>query len=194
MRTQAPILAPVFRSEGQARLLSELLLGREELSIRDIADRAGIAYATAHGEIDRLLTAGILSERRAGRTRMISANVESPLVAPLREILLVATGPVVLLSEEFERIDGVHRSFLFGSFAARSVGVDGIAPNDIDVMVVGDPDISLIYDACRRVEGQVGRPVNPTVLTDVEFTQDSGFLRSIRANPVVPIIGGAPWH
>jgi hypothetical protein len=54
-----------------------------------------LAYPTAHREVARLVDAGILSERQVGRTRLIRANDESPLVHPLREILTVATGPVV---------------------------------------------------------------------------------------------------
>ena len=191
MRTQAPILAPVFRSDGQARVLSELLLGGEELSVTDIAERSGVAYATVHGEVGRLLRAGILRERKAGRTRMISGNPESPLAAPLREILLVSSGPAVLLSEELARIDGVHQAFLFGSFAARAVGIDGPTPLDIDVMVVGEPDPELVFDACARVERAVSRPVNPTILSETEFAADSGFLESVRANPTVALVGEA---
>jgi hypothetical protein len=40
MRTEAPPLAPIFRSDGQARLLSTLLLSGEELSVTDLAKRA----------------------------------------------------------------------------------------------------------------------------------------------------------
>lgn len=192
MRTQAPILAPVFRSEGQARLLSEVLLADEPLSIADAAERAGVAYPTAYGEVQRLLRAGILQERRAGRTRMISANQHSPLVAPLREIVLVATGPAVLLSEALGRIAGVRRAFLYGSFAARTRGVDGPAPNDIDVMVIGEPDALQVYDAIKDVERQVGREVNATILTEAEYAADSGFLTTVRESPVVPLIGEAP--
>jgi hypothetical protein len=39
MRTEAPLLAPIFRSDGQARLLSTLLLTGEELSVIDLAKR-----------------------------------------------------------------------------------------------------------------------------------------------------------
>ncbi|BDZ60556.1 hypothetical protein GCM10025873_03470 [Demequina sediminis] len=42
------MLAPVFRSEGQARLLSAVLLGSEEISIADAAVRSGVAYPTAY--------------------------------------------------------------------------------------------------------------------------------------------------
>ena len=55
MRTEAPLLAPIFRSDGQARLLSTLLLTGDELSVTDLAERAGLAYPTAHREVARLV-------------------------------------------------------------------------------------------------------------------------------------------
>ena len=39
MRTEAPLLAPIFRSDGQARLLAELLLTGGELSLTELAER-----------------------------------------------------------------------------------------------------------------------------------------------------------
>lgn len=192
MRTEAPLLAPIFRSDGQARLLSVILLG-DECSLTQLADRAGLAYPTAHREVSRLLDAGILTERRVGRTRVIGANETSPLVPPLREILLICTGPVALLAEEFSRIDGIEHAFLYGSFAARMRGVTGVAPNDIDVMVIGKPDVGAVYDAVTRVEESVRRAVNPTILTRAEAEADSGFLEHVFANPTVPVMGVSPW-
>ncbi len=193
MRTEAPLLAPIFRSEGQARLLSVLLLGDAELSITDLADKAALAYPTAHREVARLLDAGILAERRVGRTRLVKGNSESPLLAPLRDILMVATGPVVLLAEQLSPLGGVESAFLYGSFAARLSRVEGATPNDIDLMVIGTPDPSAVYDVCARVEQVVGRPVNPTILTHAEVQERSGFLEHLRAHPVVPILGNLPW-
>ncbi|GAA0975709.1 hypothetical protein GCM10009562_18380 [Nocardioides aquaticus] len=46
-------------------------------------------------------------------------------------------------------------------------------PHDIDVMVLGEPDVDAVYEACARVEAAVHRPVNPTILT----------LRSLRRRP-----------
>ncbi len=186
-------MAPIFRSDGQARLLSVLLLGTPELSISDLADKAALAYPTAHREVARLLDAGVLSERRVGRTRLVRGNPESPLVAPLREILLVATGPVVLLAERLAPLSGVESAFLYGSFAARMNGIEGSSPNDIDLMVIGKPDPTDVYDACGQVEELVARPINPTILTRAEAQQRSGFLEHLRANPVVPILGDLPW-
>ena len=160
----------------------------------DLADRAGLAYPTAHREVARLVGAGILSERSVGRTRLIRANGDSPLVAPVREILTIATGPVVMLAGELARIEGIETAFLYGSFAARVLGDAGPAPHDIDVMVLGEPDVDAVYEACTRIEAAVHRPVNPTILTPEEFTARSGFLDNVRSGPAVAVIGELPWR
>ncbi|MCU0278164.1 MAG: helix-turn-helix domain-containing protein [Candidatus Nanopelagicales bacterium] len=194
MRTEAPLLAPIFRSDGQARLLSALLLTGEELSLTDLAKRAGLAYPTVHREVGRLADAGILSERQVGRTRLIRANDKSPLVGPLREILRVATGPVMMLADEFGHIEGIESAFVYGSYAARMLGDAGPVPHDIDVMVLGEPDVDAVYEACTRVEAGVHRPVNPTILTYEEFAASSGFLDDVRSGPAVVVIGELPWR
>jgi len=116
------------------------------------------------------------------------------LVAPLRAILTVATGPVVFLADELARIDGIESAFLYGSFAARMQGHAGPAPRDIDVMVLGRPDVDEVYEACVRIEAAVQRPVNPTILTPEEFAAPSGFLDNVRSGAAVPVVGDLPWH
>ena len=74
VRSQAPLLAPLFRSEAQALLLSELLLPGEEMSMTNLAERVGLPYPTVHREVARLLDAGLLVDRRVGRTRHRSDN------------------------------------------------------------------------------------------------------------------------
>ena len=93
-----------------------------------------------------------------GRTRLIRANARARWVAPLREILTVVTGPVVILAEELARIDGIESAFLFGSFAARMLGDAGPAPHDIDVMVLGEPDVDAVH---RRALGSRPRRTVP---------------------------------
>lgn len=190
MRTAPSVLAPVFRSDGQARLLAVLLLpGGQEFTITELAERALLAYPTAHREVARLLDAAVLTERQVGRARLIRPNDDSPLVAPLREILLVTAGPVMLLAEELASIRGIERAFVYGSFAARLKGVAGAPPADIDLMVIGTPDPVAVYDAVSRVEPLVGRPVNPTILTPDEWAEESGFHAQVRASPTVPVVG-----
>lgn len=193
MRTEAPLLAPIFRSDGQSRLLSELLLTGDELSLTDLAERIGLAYASVHRETQRLLDAGILRERQVGRSRLVSADPDSPIVDPLRQILLTTTGPNVLLTEALRSVDGITSAFIYGSFAARLTGEAGPPPADIDLMIVGTPDLDEVHDVCDAVQEQIGRPVNPTVLTPAEAAAPSGFLTQVAARPTVLLLGDLPW-
>jgi len=193
MRTEAPVLAPIFRSDGQARLLAALILTGDELSLTQLAKRVALAYPTAHREVARLETAGILQERQIGRTRLVSANADSPLVDPLRQILLVTTGPAVLLTQELRTIEGIEAALIYGSFAARLHGVPGPPPQDIDLMVIGTPDAAAVYAACDRVQEVVHRPVNPTILTGAEARAESGFLSDVAAHSTVTLMGRSPW-
>ena len=70
----------------------------------------------------------------------------------------------------------------------------GPPPNDIDVMVIGTPDADAVYSACDRVERQVRRPVNPSILSPAEAIAESqsGFLRTIPSHPTVPLVGRWP--
>jgi len=193
MRTEPPLLAPIFRSDGQARLLAVTLLDGE-YSLAQLAERARVAYPTAHREVGRLLESGILAERVIGRARLIRANESSPVVPALTDILRMTTGPVAALKQALGGIEGIESVIIYGSFAARTLHVAGAAPNDIDVMVIGTPDAEAVYDACTRVEDMVRRPVNPTILTRDEALGTSGFLTNVRAGPVVCVIGLPPWQ
>lgn len=189
MREAAPLLAPLFRSDGQAQLLAELLIPAAEYSMAELSERSAIPYATVHREVSRLEDAGLLVERRVGNARLVRGNPDSPLLAPVRQILLTVTGPAVLIRQELDRLDGIECAFLFGSFAARAKGVEGPPANDIDLMVVGSPDPAAVYQACRRVSDQVGRIVNPTILSMEEWSENSGFLNEVRSSPIVEILG-----
>jgi hypothetical protein len=45
---------------------------------------------------------------------------------------------------------------------------------DIDVLVVGDPDVGEVYDAASAVEADTGRPVTVTVRSSAEWAQADG--------------------
>lgn len=193
MRTSSPLLAPVFRSDAQARLLAAIFLAEEsEASISALARGAGVSYPTAHREVVRLVEAGILAERRVGQARIVRPNGTSPLVSPLRELILVSTGPVPALRKALGEIDRVRCAFVFGSFAARAHGVPGGPPNDVDVMVIGDQDPAEVYEVCRTVSAEVKRPVNPTILTGDEWVAGSGFISHVRESPTLHLFGETP--
>lgn len=190
MRTAPPMLLPIFRSASQARILAAAFLSTPvELSVQDLAARARTPYATAHRELGQLLEAGLLCERRVGHVRQLRANDQSPFFRPLRDLLETAFGPVPLLRAALEHVAGVEAVAIFGSFAQRLADLPGPPPADVDVLIVGSPDLGTVYDACRQVAREVDRPVNPTVFSLQEWRSDDVFVNQLRSGSLVPILG-----
>lgn len=193
MRTPPPLLAPLFRSEGQAAILAELLLTGETVGLADLTSRLDLPRSSVHREVSRLADAGLLTVTIVGREWQISANPSSPLTDPVRTILAVAFGPAPMLSEALRAIEGVEVAAIFGSFAARASGIAGPPPRDIDVLVVGTADIRRVYDACREVSEQVKRPVNATVMSAEEWANavatSSAFANDVLQHPTINLIG-----
>jgi predicted nucleotidyltransferase len=131
--------------------------------------------------------AGLIASERVGNLRILHANSSSPYFAPLRELLLRAFGPRALLEMELRRIRGIDQAYLFGSWASRYMGDLGDEPEDIDVVVVGQPDVRRVRAAARAVAKQVGREVNPAVVSLDEWKGGSPFVQTIRSRPLVEL-------
>ena len=106
----------------------------------------------------------------------------------------MTTGPAVFLAQALSAIPNIDAAFLYGSYAARTAGVVGPPPMDIDVMVICAPDPDAVYSACDRVERQVRRPVNPSILSPAEAIAESQsrFLQITLSHPTVPLVGRWP--
>lgn len=181
---------PILRSQHQAELLTLLLLHPgTEYSITDLSDKLGAPLTTVQREVNRLLTAGLVTERRLGRMREVSANPKSRYARPLTELLTLAFGPHIVIGEEFADIPAAGVA-IYGSWAARYNGVPGPAPADVDVLVIGDPSRPDIYGAADRAEQRVGFPVNVTISSPRRWAAASdALIQQIQSAPLVWIIG-----
>lgn len=193
MRSDAPKLLPVLRSQHQAELLAMLLLHPEqEYTIADLTQRLRIPQSTVSGEVRRLADADILTVRPVGRSRLVRANVSSRLTGPLTELVVLTYGPHVVIADEFTDLQDVASVVIFGSWAARYQGQRGLPPNDVDVLVVGAPDRIVMYGAAERAESRLARPVNPIVCSPDQWAHPTEpFIVEIKSRPYVTVIDDA---
>ncbi|MGH3358898.1 MAG: MarR family transcriptional regulator [Nocardioidaceae bacterium] len=189
MRSEAPALAPIFRSRHQADLLAWLLLHPgQEFTVTELAGRLGVPLTTLHRETQRLIESGLLTGRSVGRSRLLAANMDNRAAEPLARLLEVTVGPRVVVEDEFAELDGAGRVMIFGSWAARYHGAAGLPPGDIDVLVVGTPDRGEVYAASDRAQERLGIQVNPVVRTAEQWTSGSDALsEEIQSSPVVVV-------
>jgi predicted nucleotidyltransferase len=133
------------------------------------------------------MDAGIVEDDRVGRTRQLTLSSTSPYAAPLRELLIRAFGPPRVLAESLSGITGIEHAHIYGSWARRFQGQPGEDPGDIDVLVVGTPQIDEVYEACRRASTRLHREVNATILSQSEWASDTVFTREVRSGALIPV-------
>ena len=183
-------LLPLFRSKHQLRLLGHIFLNvGSPQSIAEIARVTRIPQATISREIERLRASGLITTYSAGRNKLVQANEANPYFPELQSMLLKAVGPVPVLSVNLRKITGIERAFIFGSWARRYRGETGLAPSDVDVLVVGDPEPDLVDDACRGAERKLKTEVNPVILLPTDWeSPPSGFVKQLKRGPLVSLL------
>lgn len=187
----APSLLPIFRSRQQAELLALLLGDPElELSLTDLARRTDTPHPSVHREIERAEAAGLVSSRKVGNTRLVRANPASPYFDGLAEVLTRAFGVPHVLADSLRPVQGVVSAYVYGSWAARFLGAGGRRPiEDIDLLVLGEPDRERLYEELQRAEARLGRPVQVTIReADWLTAGDGSFHATVTTRPLVPIV------
>jgi DNA-binding transcriptional ArsR family regulator len=188
-RARAPELFPVFRSRTQGELLAYVLMNPgSERPAGEIAAAIGAPLSTISVELDRLVRAGVLSERRVGRARLITTNPNAPTLRPLTELVLQTFGPRFIIEDEFRGLPGAEEIWIFGSWAARYAGEPGPPPVDVDILVVGRPDRAAMYEAAQRAEVRLGKPVNTTVRSVQAWRNEpDNLVAQLREGRLVPV-------
>lgn len=190
MRTAAPTPLPLFRSDGQARLLTHLFLsyGRPDAPLAEIARELGLDPGGIAREATRLEQAGLIKSSRVGRQRHLRPNTESPYYQPLRDLLARAYGPPRLIGRALAQLGGIEEALIYGSWAARYHNQPGPPPNDIDVLVVGNPQRRALARSARELSDQLRLEVDPHVVSPGDFEEGtSGFLRTIKQGPLIEL-------
>jgi hypothetical protein len=190
MRSRAPDLLPIFRSQRQAMVLATLFLhpGRE-LTMADLARHVGVPISSIQRDVEALVQAEILRSRSVGRARLVSSNGESRLARPLTDLLAVTYGPLTVVDEEFGGLDDVDLVLIYGSWAARYRGEPGPPPQDLDVLVVGGPARTAVYDAAERASARLDMQVNPTICSRRRWAEAAdALIQEIKAAPSVVVV------
>ncbi len=195
MRTQAPPLLPLLRSQAQGNLLALLYLHPDrEYSLTEAAGLIGVSVKTVHAEASRLVAAGFIADSRRGNVRLLRAMTGTPVSLPLTDLLAVTYGPLPVLTDLLAAQAGVCAAFIYGSWAARYSGEPGPVPGDVDVLVVGTADRDDLDDVARAAQERLGRPVDIRRIAPAAWAgpaSSNAFIATIRQRPIIelPVAG-----
>ena len=191
MRSSAPPLLPLLRSNVQGALLALLYLHPDaEYSLSEAASIIGASVKAVHSEASRLVEGGFAADRRIGNVRLLRAVQDSILARPLTDLLAVTYGPMPVLTDLLDALDGIQHAFIYGSWAARYLGGPGPIPNDVDVLVVGTADRDELDAVAQDAQHKLLRPVSvrrvlPKAWESPEPTD--AFLATVRERPLLAL-------
>lgn len=179
---------PFWRSDAQPFLLYSLFYEPSGQTASTIAARFGLSRETVSKEARRLLNAGIIEWRTAGRNKVLALIEDHPAAKALRTLVDLTLGPLIDLKQLYD-IDGVEEVYVFGSWARRHLGEPGATPRDIDVLVVGTPEAYDVTTACLELSGRYGIDVSPMIVTAREFHErgDNPLLDDITSGELVKV-------
>lgn len=116
-------------------------------------------------------------------------NTEHPLFEELKSIIAKTVGVEGSLRKSLSAIKRIKISFIYGSFASKSQK----AASDIDIMIIGDPEISDLNEEIARLEKKLKREINITLYSLDEYKvkkkSKSGFILDLLKNPKIILTG-----
>jgi predicted nucleotidyltransferase len=184
-------LAAVLFTPVQQRVLG-LLFGQPDRRFQgaEVIRLAGSGTGAVHRLLTRLADSGLVTVERIGNQKHYQANPASPIYEELQRLVTKTSGLAMpLRAALLPFADQIHAAFVFGSIAKGS----DRAKSDIDLMVLADElEYADLFKALQPVESQLGRPVNPSVMTLAEWRRKikgAGFASRVSKQSRLFVIG-----
>jgi predicted nucleotidyltransferase len=159
--------------------------------LRDLAERLSVDPSNLSKELGRLEREGLFRSEMSGRQKYFQLNRKYSLFDEVRSIVAKTIGVGPLLAQSLKKIEGIEEAYLYGSFARNQQD----AGSDIDVLVIGRPKSNVLAEAVQRLERQLGREINYTVLSRKELearrARKDAFLENVWQNNRVSLVGAA---
>ena len=151
------ILDRLFSSKLRIKLLDAFLsLPDARFYIRELERKINEEAKNVSRELKNLEALGLLISEKQGNLKYYSVNENFFLYPELKAIIFKTTGVQGLLKEALERLKGIETAFIYGSYAA---GMES-ERNDIDIMIIGKPDLSDLNEVISDLEEKLNREIN----------------------------------
>jgi predicted nucleotidyltransferase len=161
----------------------------ETYYLRQLERMLGYSAASIRRELLKFLEDGLLNTNRVANTVQYSLNTQHPLHDELKSIISKTVGVEGSLRGTLSSVEGIKIAFVYGSFARHREK----PTSDIDLMVIGRPDISALNKAIQGLETRLSREINHTVYSPDEYRSrkrgKSAFIEDLLKSPKIILVG-----
>jgi predicted nucleotidyltransferase len=157
--------------------------------LREIQRMLGYSAGSIRRELLKFQKDKMFTTQHEGNLLYYSLNIRHPLFKELKSIVAKTVGIQGSLTRALVNIKHIETAFIYGSFAAkRETGT-----SDMDVMIIGTPDMSQVYEKIAESEKRLNREINITVYSPAEYgirkNARREFIQELARKPKIMLIG-----
>lgn len=158
--------------------------------LSELAANARTSPSSLQRELSAFAANGLLERRRDGGRIYFKAATDSPLFAPLKELLERSLGPTGAIREAIARLtDRIEAAFIYGSVAKGEERVD----SDMDILFIGEVGLAELAKTLKSLERKFGREFNAKCYSPFEFVSKfrkrNHFIRTVMREPKIFLVG-----
>lgn len=192
MERKSPI-ADVLLGKTKQNLLSAILLQPERSwYLSEVARYLQVPPSSLQRELAQFVESGIVVKRQDGNRVYFQADRTCPVFEELFGLLTKTVGLADLVRDALTPFqDRIELAFIYGSVATSRER----SSSDVDLMLVGEATLAEVAFPVRELESRLGRVVNLTVYTSLEFAkrvaEKNHFLTAVLETELLFILGTA---
>ena len=157
--------------------------------LRELQRMLGHSAGSIRRELLRFQKDSLFVTQKVGNLLYYRLNTAHPLFEELKSIVSKTVGVEGSLRKELSSVKGIKTAFIYGSFAAKREK----SGSDIDLMIIGNPDSSVLNEKIAGLEKKLQREINVTTYSPEEYKYrreaNSGFILDVVKNPKILLAG-----
>jgi predicted nucleotidyltransferase len=157
--------------------------------LRELQRQLGYSAGSIRRELLKFQKDNLFNTQTVGNLLYYTLNTKHPLYKELKMIVFKTVGVEGSLRSALSSIHGIRVAFVYGSYAEKKEK----GSSDIDLMIIGNLETSLLNEKIARLEKRLKREINPTIYSMEEYRAKkkgkSGFITELLKNPKIMVIG-----
>jgi len=157
--------------------------------LQELKRMLGFSAGNIRRELLKLAADNLFITEKTGNLLYYVLNTKHPLFNEIKSIVSKTAGVEYSIKDELLKLGNIKTAFIFGSFASKKEGKN----SDIDLMIIGNPDITKLNNKILLLENKLNREINHVIYSPEEFFQrkkeNSQFVLDIIKKPKIMLIG-----
>lgn len=160
------MLERLFISKVRVKILKQYLLNTDaQYHIRELVRLLNEEINAVRRELKNLEAFGLLKSKKQSNKIIYTLNLNNPFLYELKSMILKDSDELRLMAKVLGSINNIDVVLITEAYMTKKYSDE----NDIDILILGKPDINKLTKEMNSVEKELGRDLRMAVLTKEDF-------------------------